>query len=385
MASRALGFQQYREKIMKSIAVLCVLLFSMFAAAGKTVLLYSFQGGSDGEQPNTGLLMDQTGNLYGTTSSTTFEVSPDGHGGWTETILAEGNQLGVAPLLDTKGNLFGVAGSSIVFELSPGQNGWTYTVLHVFDGSEGNVSGLGIDAAENIYGTTFKGGAFGGGQVFRLRSENGKWTLKTLHSFGINDAGGSYPQGALVLAQNGTLYGATPWGGGHGEGVFYSLASGNWKEKVLFSFRGQGGAGGPLYGLSADQQGNLYCVYGGHSGAFAQNIIQFSRNSEGKWARKVIYTFPRFSDRGWAPTGTLIFDQDGNAYGTTIFSHGRRPGMVYELTPQAVGRWTETIVHDFKKSYRPFGRVARDSTGNIFGASQYGGTYGFGAVFKITP
>jgi len=370
---------------MKSISVLCMVLCSIFASAGETTL-YSFQGGSDGSYPATGLLMDQTGNLYGTTSNSVFELSPNGQGGWIKTTLADVTDNGfyVAPILDTEGNLYGVSAQT-VYELSPGQSGWTFAALHVFTST---VSGLGIDEAGNIYGTTELGGRLGGGTVFRLSNSDGKWTFKTLHAFEANGAAGRDPRGSLVVAQDGTIYGVASFGGGYSNGVFYSLSPGNWEERVLFSFRGKSrNEGGPIFGLSADQKGNLYCVYGG---AFTddENILEFSMNSKGVWIHKGIYTFHQSND-GWAPTGTLFIDQNGNAYGTTVEGHGGRGditgGTVYELTPNTVGFWTETILYTFPLRFSPRGHLVRDNAGNLYGTTEAGGDSNFGTVFEVAP
>ena len=156
-------------------------------------LLHSFSyDGMDGVEPFGGLVFDAAGNLYGTTfgggihatcyqggrCGTVFELSPRQGGGWTETVLhsfdgTDGYQPNSALLIDGTGNLFGMtqnggihpcfgAGCGTVFELSPRQGGgWIETVLHSFNNSpDGYIpeADLVFDGAGNLYGTTLEGG-----------------------------------------------------------------------------------------------------------------------------------------------------------------------------------------------------------------------------------
>jgi uncharacterized repeat protein (TIGR03803 family) len=160
--------------------------------AGKETVLYSFTGGSDGGFPVSVLLADHTGNLYGTTQ--------DGGNGEC-----------------------GGTGCGVVFELSPHSGGnWTESVLYVFcslsncaDGQRPIAGPLVRDAAGNLYGTTFFGGAHrncngvGCGTVFKL-DPSGKETV--LHSF-TNGADGAGPWAGLVMDSAGSLYGMTEFGG----------------------------------------------------------------------------------------------------------------------------------------------------------------------------
>jgi uncharacterized repeat protein (TIGR03803 family) len=158
-------------------------------------VLHSFGGLPDGEEPWAGLIFDARGNLYGTTfqggnylGGTVFELTPNGSGGWTETVLhsfgngkedGDGYQPAYGSLIfDAAGNLYGTtslggnSNSGTVFELTPnGGGGWTETVLHNFDTADGQrfpFAGLNFDAAGNLYSTTYGGGTYGEGTVFEL-------------------------------------------------------------------------------------------------------------------------------------------------------------------------------------------------------------------------
>src|ERR1700735_886645 len=158
-------------------ALLCLSIVA--GATDKQTILYSFKGKTDGSDPESGLVADAAGNLYGTTykgggicnCGTAFELSPSSSGGWTETILHvfTAGDDGAYPfgsmIFDDKGNLYGetvvvggAAYSGTIFELSPNATGsWTETILHSFSGAPDGrepSGGLVFDAAGNLYGTT---------------------------------------------------------------------------------------------------------------------------------------------------------------------------------------------------------------------------------------
>jgi uncharacterized repeat protein (TIGR03803 family) len=202
-------------------------------------VLYTFQGGNDGEFPDSGVIFDNAGNLYGTVSSGgpnlgqgyVFKLSPNSSGEWTKTDLyvfhgSDGN--GPAGLtFDKAGNLYGVTGSGgdtsgcygigcgVAYELSPNTSGeWTEMLLYTFDNSVGTHpdSRLSFDAAGNIYGTAAGGGNKNGlGIVFKLSKSSGEWQESTLHAFGGGSDGG-LPSG-LVLGPSGSLFGTASIGG----------------------------------------------------------------------------------------------------------------------------------------------------------------------------
>ena len=196
--------------------------------------------------PASGLIFDAAGNLYGTTTigpsggGMVFELTPNGDGSWTESVLhsfdAPGD-LGDKPfgglIFDATGSLYGTtlaggegtcygSGCGTVFKLTPNGMEAGPTVPHTFkaNGSDrNNPSGdLIFDAAGNLYGTTWRGGSMiascnhACGTVFQLTPNgDGSWTESVLHRF-MNRPGFS-PQGGLVLDQVGNLYGTT-WGDG---------------------------------------------------------------------------------------------------------------------------------------------------------------------------
>jgi uncharacterized repeat protein (TIGR03803 family) len=205
--------------------------------------IYRFSGDAGGCCPNGGIAVDQAGSLYGTTlgfgqsnGGTAFQLTQSGSN-WNEDVLYQFDSTfgGFGPsgtlLRDSSGNLYGTnqasnVGQGNLFELTPGSSGWTQTVLHSFTGgADGGspMSGLVADAAGNLYGTTMMGGEFGFGVVFELSLTGGHWNYRVLHSF-AGGADGSYPSGAVTVAPNGKIYGATQTGGPDEFGLLFEIA-----------------------------------------------------------------------------------------------------------------------------------------------------------------
>jgi len=176
--------------------------------------------------------------------------------------------------MDSAGNLFG-AGYTTVFKLSPnGGGGWSPTVIHTFAGApnDGNAAQgtPTLDAAGNLYGTTYQGGLKNHGTVYKLSPGiNGKWTEKILHSFAGSPQDGDQPWGEIAFDTAGDIYGTTLSGGAVGIGTVFELAApvgarSHYKEKILMSFGAYDGANGyyegdyPFGGLIQDSAGNLY-------------------------------------------------------------------------------------------------------------------------------
>ena len=157
-------------------------------------LPYSFTGGNDGGTPYSGVILDNSGNLYGTayyggadSAGTVYELSPSGSG-WTEKTLTDFAGGGGYPIggltFDPKGNLFGtgfVGGTA--FELSPSNGSWIYNLLYTFNGYDGPFGSPTLDAAGNVYGTNATGGAYDQGFVFKLTPSNGGWNFTDLYDF----------------------------------------------------------------------------------------------------------------------------------------------------------------------------------------------------------
>ena len=210
-------------------------------------VLFSARNDADGAEPHGGVTFDKVGNLYGVfqfsagANGTVFQLAPSGSG-WTEKTIhtfSFGGDNGIEPIggliIDNQGNLFGTTlyGGSFpaggaAFELSPSGSGWQYsTILSLMDGDGGPVDKLIMDAAGNLYGTSLSGGTHGQGTVFKLTPSGGGWIHTVLHDFcadGSLCVDGAQPMSALVLDAQGHMYGTTSRGGASGNGVVFEIA-----------------------------------------------------------------------------------------------------------------------------------------------------------------
>ena len=261
-------------------------------------------------------------------------------------------------------------------------------------------SGLIMDAAGNLYGTTSSGGDLnqcsnlGCGTVFKLtRLRNGKWKEQVLYAFqgGID---GYDPAGNLVFDAGSNLYGTTSWGGNSancsafGCGTVFELSpssNGTWTKTVLHNFRNAPDGADPEGDLVFDAAGNLY---GGTLGDTIRDfgtVFELSPVRGGKWRVTVLHNF--LGSDGVGPSG-VIFDGAGNLLGTTAGGGRSYYGTSYRLSPpkQKGGKWTETDLYDFHgygSGGAPLG-VMRDSKGNLYGTAANGGN-NFGIVFEVRP
>ncbi len=427
-------------------AVVLVALIVFGAVARVTAqekILHSFSG-RDGYDVYSGLIMDASGNLYGTTGGdglyqggTAFELTPVG-ASWKQTVLHDFGKGtdGASPYagltFDTSGNLYGTTldggtyGWGTVFELTPAADGtWTETVLHSFDLLNESASaalpygGLVLDASGNLYGTTWVGGEHGGGTVFELTpAAGGEWTETVLYDFQQNGADAYNPFSTLIFDASGNLYGTSLYGGVYGTcnggeegcGTVFELSpvvGGGWTEKVLHSFDNNGTDGNlPRSALIFDAKGNLYgtTVQGGTSpncSTYGCGIVfELTPTAGGDWTEVVLHNFGSTSTDGVGPQAGLIFDSAGSLYGTTEWGGASTAcpvissvgcGMVFKLTPTRAGNWNETTVHNFtdngKDGYAPNAGLIFDASGNLYSTTYSGGAYGStytgGTVFEI--
>jgi uncharacterized repeat protein (TIGR03803 family) len=216
---------------------------------------------------------------------------------------------------------------------------------------------------------------------------------KVLHSFNPNRKEGAYPAAGLVLDEAGNLYGTAYQGSL--AGTVFQLApgkNGKWTTKVLHSF-GYGKDGSyPLAGLIFDAAGSLYGTtsdggaYGsGCSGQGCGTVFKLTPGANGKWTEKVLHSFGHGKD-GFFPHAGLIFDAAGNLYGTTTYGGAFGPGTVFQLTPGANDKWTEKILHSFNRrdGIAPRASLIFDAAGNLYGTTENGGADNQGVAFELS-
>ncbi|HEY6765867.1 MAG TPA: hypothetical protein VI386_13940 [Candidatus Sulfotelmatobacter sp.] len=326
-------------------------------AQAKGKVLYRFQGGTvDGQYPSGQLLLGPDGSLYGATPygggigncdynghvaycGTIFHLTSKADGSWKESVIyrftggADGGVPDDAPVFDKLGNLYGAAA-------------------------------VGGDVSNCETGT-------GCGTIFELKPGNSGWILSTLFTFDTDSD--IFPRGSLIFDPAGNLYGMAR------DSVFELSPNKQrgWWQTVLYTFNTNES---PLGGVVRDASGNLY-------GAFNSGAFELSPGTGGWTETNIATSLNSF--------GGLTADGNGNLYGTDDGPPGG--GHVFELTRTSTG-WQQSTIYQFQGAPDgsiPFGKLAVDSTGNIYGATVYGGTahcqnvtgttQGCGTIFKLSP
>ena len=353
---------------------------------GTETVLYSFcplglcLGGAN---PVGGLVMDRSGNLLGTQYSAgtltnngvVFQLTPVGISlSWVYSLIHEFcpplncNNDGINPqaslIIDGSGNLYGTTvnggtgGGGTVFKLTPGLLGYTETILYNFCSQSGCTDGLDpqaglvFDNAGNLYGTTYGGGAAGAGTVFKLTPGGAETVLYSFCPSGTCTDGFG-PLGGLITDGAGNLYGTTAFSNtpdGHfGWGVVFKLAP-NGTETVLYTLCSQPACADgavPAAGLIMDTAGNLYgtTAAGGNTTSTPCTdpalpvpgcgvVFKLTPDATGTvWTQSVPYTFCSQTNcvDGRFPLAGLIQDGAGNVYGTTAQGGNVDSGAVFTL------------------------------------------------------
>ena len=280
---------------------------------------------------------------------------------------------------------------------APPADAQTYTVLHNFSGSRDGstpLAGLTMDRFGNLFGTASGGGLSscqgGCGTVFELMHKNAGWIFQPLYEF-TGSADGANPGSRITIGANGTLYSTTGYGGSargfSGGGVVFNLkppahSSGeifpSWTESVLYTFGQPPDGANPSGEIAFDGEGNLYgTTFGGGvtcSNGYYCGIAYELTPQSGTWAESILYTFTQTGVS--APRDGVFLDEEGRLYGTASEA-------VFRLNPSEP-TWQEETVYSLDRSV-PVGNVLRDPSGNLFGATAYGGANRLGSVYELTP
>ena len=390
------------------IALVFGLTLSLSARAQTFTVLYAFHGNLDGVAPEGDLVRDLAGNIYGTTidggigNGTVFKLDKNGR----EKVLHRfAGSDGASPwggvVRDTAGNLYGTtesggsAGWGVVFKVdAKGQE----TVLHSFTGGKDGAdpfAPLILDAAGNLYGTTYYGGGGGCddgfgkgcGVVFKV-TPHGRETI--IHHFALS-SGGFNLNGGLLCGPGGVLYGSTVSSGfNHASGTVFRLSRQH-KEKVLHQFISDTDGAIPRAGVIRDAAGDLYGTtqWGGHCINGSGCGVVYKVDPSGK--ETVLYRFSGKAD-GKGPTDRLVLDKAGNLYGTTWYGgdfncNVNGCGVVFRLR---LRDHRFTVLHTFtgkRDGSVPNAGLILDPAGNLYGVAQGGGDpkYSGGTVFRIKP
>ena len=303
--------------------------------SGGTVMgLYSFTGGDDGATPFAALTQGPDANLYGTTF----------HGGAYD-----------------NGTVFRISAIGVLTNLVP------------FSITNGDLpyAALTLGADANFYGTTYQGGAGGRGTAFRMSNSG---VLITLYSF-TNGLDGGHVAAGLAQGRDGSYYGTTYKGGAFGFGTVFRIAT-NGSLTSLASFNQTNGAF-PLAGLVQDPGGTLY---GATSSGGAYNGGTVFALTPGDGITN-LYSFTGGSD-GSYPAATLLQAGDGNFYGTTAYGSAYGDGTVFRMAPD--GTVTTLVAFDGFAGANPQAALIEDADASLLGTTQNGGASDAGVIFRLS-
>ncbi len=406
-------------------------MFELLHGSNTITTLCSFDG-ANGKQPTGNVLLDQSGDLFCSTSAggdaagdgAVFELKPSAAtqlvvASQPTTVVAWKNFSVTLKLEDHSGNLLTNDSSTVAVSIVSGlghlvgtasvqfKNGvatfsglslnpaGTYT-LAVTDGSlsttlasivvtaEGTDTvstvatfpgispgaGLVMDTNHDLFGITGSGGTNNDGTIFELAQ--GSTTITTLASF-TSSVG---PNPGLFIDQNGDLFGTTDFGGTNGFGSIFELPKGSNTIMTLASVGGTTGVG--LHGdLIMDSKGDLFGTTGGGGPTFDGSIFELAHGSS------TIVTLASFDKtNGSSPVGELLMDKNGDLFGTTSQGGAKNDGVIFEL---AHGSSNITVLASFNltNGTSPQGSLLADSSGDLFGTASGGGANGLGTVFEL--
>jgi uncharacterized repeat protein (TIGR03803 family) len=424
-----------------ALRTLAVLLAGALILHGQTLnTLLSFGHNKLGYDPESGVTIGPKGQLYGTTPfggdaglgcdggrsgcGVVYELLPPTppSAAWTEAVLhsfsASDGQPAAGLLLGQGGLLFGVTpiggayDAGTVFALkppaSPGAH-WPEAILYNFTNSNGDgdepeaTPVLGPDGA--IYGATSAGGSVGGGAVYRLAppsAQGGAWAEQVLYSFPGYPGDGTQPIGPLAIGIDGTIYGATEYGGAGTLGTIFQLTppatpGGTWTESLLYSFGSNWaypngvvpGPGGVLYGTAMGNKDSRECLNSQPCGTVFQ--LSPPEGAGGDWILKILHVFHGdAAGDGSQPNSAPVLGPGGVLYGTTGSGGTIQPslGTIYEMVPPSSpgGSWSEVILYSFPEDEAEGdgpNAVTLGPDGNLYGTTALGGAHGVGTVFQL--
>ncbi len=379
-------------------------------ASLKTLVNFTGYTGN-GIYNSSGLFQDAAGDLFGTTDGggpfgtfpddgTVYEITySSGVYASTPTALVDFNGTdGANPqaglIADAAGDLFGTTwfggtnGDGTVFEIpyTNGSYASTPVTLATFNVTNGEspIGGLFADAAGDLFGDTYNGGANGDGTLFEIPYTNGSYasTPTTLVSF--NGADGAQPDCVMITDAAGDLFGTTVNGGANGDGTVWELPykDGSYAgtPTTLVRFDGTNGDE-PLAGLIANSAGDLFgTTYTGGPGGYG-TVFEI-KYIDGSYASTPTTLVSFDGTNGANPHASLIIDAAGDLFGTTTGVNIGFAGTVFEVAKTGDG-YASTPVTLANVTY-PTGNLTADSAGDLFSTTAYGGPNGAGTVFELT-
>ncbi len=368
-------------------------------------VLHSFQGAES--IPRAPLISDTRGNLYGTTAhggpsdgGTVFTINTDGTGFQRLHAFAGGANDGFDPeaslVLDDAGNLYGTtrtggtASEGTVFTIK--EDGSSFEVLHSFAGGDGRfpLVSLTPDGTGSLYGTTSGGGPSDYGTIFKLRTDGTGFQL--LHTFAGGVGDGRGPAGSLLLDGSGTLSGTTAFGGHprvdyhlrgfyDGAGTIFRIKTDGTEFQLLRAFPVDANdGGGPSGSVTTDGAGNLYGATG-FGGLFnAGTVFRIAKDGS---AFQILHSFGASATDAIYPVGSLLLDRSGTLYGMTSGSGTTFGATLFKVRTDATGYQVLRTFVDPPDGISPSGSLILVGSGTLYGTMADGALSNSGTVFGV--
>ena len=314
---------------------------------GAFTKLHDFDGINDGRRPDGGLTLGKDGYFYGTSSR---------GGAFDEGVVFKMTPVGAITVL----HHFGPIAPS-------GRGDGRFPASAPIQGRDGN-----------LYGTTFGGGAYGSGTIYKI-SRDGTFAL--LFSF-LNDpsAGlaplGYYPRAPLLQGRDGALYGTTTYGtNATGSGVVFRVTTGG-AASTLYAFRGSDGAypHGPLV---EGTDGNLYGTTSSGGSLGGGTVYKLTKAG----MLTTLHEFASSSIAGYSTYAGLVQASNGNFYGVTSTNSKSGAGKLFEVTPS--GGYTQQASFGYQPGATPYATPFLHTNGKIYGLTYAGSSFGHGAVYSV--
>ncbi len=389
-------------------SLLAVIVLALFTSWGlqaqTTTILHHFAPTApsyDGTSPDGGLIRGADGNFYGVTNGSNgaavggvvYQMTPGGvitilHGFQDGSQAVDGNLPETGLILGNDGNFYGTTdfggafNLGTFFRMTPSG---TVTLLHSFgQGQDGTFPNKFIQAPDgNFYGTTQTGGTNNNGAIIRF-TPAGVETI--FHSFTGAENDGRYPHGALTRGSDGNFYGTTSdCAVSYGTAFRFSPAGVFTHLHTFFDGTVFRDGQVPLSPMIEAPDGNFYGVTSGggdlNAGSDAGGTL-YRITAAGDYS--IVHSFGTVANEGQKPT-SLILGQDGRFYGVTEKGGDSDLGTLFQASTDG----GVAIVHSFAgfsqgEGSKPTGNLIQDEDGNFYGTTQGGGADDNGTAYKAS-
>ena len=347
-----------------------------------------FNNTTNGAGPKGNLTQAGNGKLYGMTNyggasgtGVLFEYDP-ATSTYTKKLDFINNTTGFYPngslAIAANGKLYGTttsggANNGVLFEYDPATS--TFTKKFDFNGANGSNPGSSLNLATNgkLYGLTQDGGSLSDGVLFEYDPATSSFAKKL--DFNLTE--GESPRGSLAQASNGKFYGTTNGGGATGDGTLFEFdpATAMYTKKVDFiganGLNPQGSlvlAGyGKMYGMTSD------------GGTNSAGVMFEYDPATSAFTKKLDFNY---TTTGGNPYGSLVLAGNGKLYGLTAYGGVNDKGVIFEYDP-ATNIYSKKI--DFSSGsggYQPEGDLMQATNGKLYGMTRLGGTSDLGVIFE---